>query len=118
MMIKKQIILVICASCGQDSVAHALLTQTNFIVRVFTTDAKSENAIELQRAGAEIVQGDLNDIDSLVKAMKECYAVFSNTYSWQYFNNKQQLLATNDIPAVRDIDLKYSSEMHYLTIQN
>lgn len=116
-MIKKQIILVVGTSGGQHNVAHVLLAQTNFAVRVLAANAKSEEAIELQQAGAEILQEDLNNVESLVKVMKECYAVFSNTNSLQYFNS-QEPGARNEIHGVNNTSMKYLPEAHYLSIQD
>jgi uncharacterized protein YbjT (DUF2867 family) len=87
----KNIILVIGATGSQGgSVAKMLLKQKKFSVRILTRNPASQMARILQRAGAEVVQGDLDDPESLVKAMEGCYGVFGMTNFWEHFAKEYQ----------------------------
>jgi uncharacterized protein YbjT (DUF2867 family) len=88
-MNNKQLVLVTGATGAQGgSVARALLEDGKFAVRVLTRNAKSEKALALQRAGAEVVEGNMEDIESLLQAMKDCYAVFGVTSFWEHFEKE------------------------------
>lgn len=70
---QKPIILVTGATGAQGgSVALALLEAGTYAVRCLTRDARSQKALQLQSIGAEITEGDLDDIESLKVAMKNC----------------------------------------------
>lgn len=90
-MISRKIILVTGATGAQGgSVAKALLNENKFAVRILTRNAKSPKAIALQEAGAEIAEGDLDDIQSLLAAMKDVYGVFGVTSFWEHFEKEYQ----------------------------
>ena len=85
----KKIILVTGATGAQGgSVAKALLKENKFAVRVLTRNPDSTNAKFLQASGVELVQGDMQDIDSLHKALKGVYAVFGVTSFWEHFEKR------------------------------
>lgn len=79
-MEQKKIILI----TGTDnahctSVAYWFLGQLKYRVRCLTEDPYSAQAATLQKAGAEIVTGSLDDIASLSRAMTGVYGVFGAT---------------------------------------
>ncbi len=77
-MKQKPIILVTGATGAQGgSVANALLHNKQFAIRILTRNPRSAKAKAFQYAGAEVVQGDFNDLKSLQQAMSGCYGVFS-----------------------------------------
>lgn len=77
-MNQKQIILVTGATGAQGgSVVDALLHNNQFDVRILTRNPRSAKSTALRNAGAEVVQGDLNDLKSLQEALAGCYGVFS-----------------------------------------
>lgn len=79
-MEQQKTILVIGATGAQGgSVAKSLLEEGIFKVRCLTRNPGSEKAIALQKAGAELVTGDLNNITSLSIAMRGVYGVFGVT---------------------------------------
>lgn len=87
----KQTILVTGATGAQGgSVAKALLAQDQFNVRMLTRNASSAKAKQLQQMGAEVVEGDLDNKQSLLDAMKDCYGVFGVTNFWEHFQNEYQ----------------------------
>ena len=88
----KQLILVTGGTGAQGgSVAKALLAGNAFSVRILTRNVNSEKAKEWKAAGAEIVQGDLFDTESLKAAMKGCYGVYGVTNFWEHFEKEYQL---------------------------
>jgi len=91
-MNQKKIILVIGATGAQGgSVAKALLAENNFAVRILTRNKQSQKAIALQQAGAELMIGDLDNVESIMQAMKGCYGVFGVTNFWEHFDDEYQL---------------------------
>lgn len=73
-----QIILVTGATGHQGgAVARYLLQHGNFKVRAFVRNPNKPAAQALKQAGAELVQGDLNDRASIARALQGVYGVFS-----------------------------------------
>jgi uncharacterized protein YbjT (DUF2867 family) len=87
----RPVILVTGATGAQgNSVAKALLEDDRWTVRCLTRNAGTEKAQELQQAGAILVEGDLDDMDSLLTAMEGCYGVFGLTNFWEHFEKEYQ----------------------------
>jgi len=106
-MEQKPIILVTGATGAQGgSVAYALLKEKKFAVRALTRDRNSPAAKELAKAGAEIVMGTLDDIESLKRAMKGCYGVFGVTNFWEHYE-KEYHHGKNLISAVYHAKIKH-----------
>lgn len=90
-MNEKKTILVTGATGAQGgSVANALLNNKEFNVRILTRNAQSAKAIAIGKAGAEIFEGDLADVNSIRRAMKDVYAVFGVTNFWEHFGDEYQ----------------------------
>ena len=88
-MNQKKRILVIGATGAQGgSVARALLADDRYIVRILTRNPTSDKVIDLLVEGAEIATGDLEDLQSLKRAMKDCYGVFGVTNYWEHFHRE------------------------------
>lgn len=103
----KQIILVTGATGAQGgSVAKALLADNKFAVRIFTRTAASAKPKELKQLGAEIAEGDFNDMQSLLEAMKDCYAVYGVTNYWEHFDEEYQQ-GKNLIDAVKQSGIQH-----------
>ncbi|HEV8579035.1 MAG TPA: NmrA/HSCARG family protein [Thermoanaerobaculia bacterium] len=87
----RKLILVTGATGAQGGgVTRHLLSRDRFAVRALTRDPESERARELERAGAEVVQGDLADRASLRSALKDCYGVFGVTNYWEHFAGERR----------------------------
>lgn len=118
-MNQRPIILVTGATGAQGgSVAHALLSDNKFAVRALTRDQHSAKAKALALAGAEIVEGSLDDINSLREAMKDCYGVFGVTNFWEHFEKEYQQ-GKNLIDAVHTSGIQHfvlSSLPNYLQL--
>jgi uncharacterized protein YbjT (DUF2867 family) len=63
----------------------------DFIVRAITRDVESPKAQDLARSGAEVVQADLDDFDSVRKAFDGAYAVFCVTFFWAHYSPAKEL---------------------------
>lgn len=106
-MNNRQTILVTGATGAQGgSVARALLRQNKFAVRILTRNAASAKALELKYEGAEIVEGDFENIDSLLLAMKGVYGVFGVTNYWEHFEKEYQQ-GKNLVDAVKQTGIKH-----------
>jgi len=104
---KKKLILVTGATGAQGgSVARALLADDHFSVRIMTRNTSSPKALELKAAGAEIVQGNLDDTASLLRAMRGCYGVFGITNYWEHFEKEYQQ-GKNLIDAVKLAEIEH-----------
>lgn len=106
-MNNKPIILVTGATGAQGgSVARSLLTAGTCRVRVLTRNASSARAVELRHAGAEVVEGDMDNIDSLKNAMKDCYGVFGVTNFWEHYEKEYQQ-GKNLVDAVKESNIEH-----------
>lgn len=104
---QQKIILVTGATGAQGgSVTKALLAENKFAVRILTRNANTEKVKAIKELGAEVVTGDMNDIESLRLAMKDCYGVFGVTNFWEHFD-KEYALGKNLIDAVQQSSIKH-----------
>ena len=79
----KRIVTVFGATGDQGgSVAATLLRDGVFAVRAVTRNAGSSAARDLAAAGAEVVEADQTDVQSVSAALKSAYAVFAVTSFW------------------------------------
>lgn len=84
-----RIILVVGATGQQGgSVARHLLARGQATVRCLTRDGRSMRAGELRQAGAEVVEGDLDDPASLQRALRGCSGLFGVTDYWEHFDRE------------------------------
>jgi len=106
-MKQKQIILVTGATGAQGgSVARALLDDGTFAVRALTRNPESEKALALRQAGVEVVRGDMDDPESLNRAMQGAYGVFGVTSYWEHFDREYRH-GKNLIDAVQRSDVRH-----------
>ncbi len=76
---KDKTILVIGATGNQGAAVISALEKTNFIIRALVrkNDPSSIKIQTLQQKRVEIIEGNLDDFNSLVRAMEGAYGVFS-----------------------------------------
>lgn len=89
-----QTIAVIGATGAQGgSLARAALTDTSgeWTVRAITRNPDGVAARELAAAGAEVVQADLDDVDSLTAAFDGAYGAFCVTNFWEHFSGAKEI---------------------------
>ena len=90
-MSRKKILVFGATGAQGGSVARALLSRNQFDVRAFTRKSDSPAAQELRALGAEIAQGDLDDVASIRAALEGCYGVFGVTNFWEHFQKEGEL---------------------------
>src|SRR5579863_815010 len=93
-MADKKIIAVLGATGAQGGgLVRAILADKNggFAVRAITRDVNSDKARELAKAGAEVVAGDVDDLESLRKAFAGAHGVFGVTFFWAHFSPAKEI---------------------------
>lgn len=88
---QKTITIVGATGTQGASVARTFLQLPKWHVRCLTRHPTSEKAVELEKLGAELVQGDLEDEASLKKAFDNVHAIFLNTDFWIPFRKAMGL---------------------------
>lgn len=81
------------------SVARHLLQDSSYSVRALTRRASSDAAQSLRDAGAEVVEGDLEDAGTLQELIQGCDAVFGVTNYWEHFD-REKIHGKNLVDAV------------------
>jgi uncharacterized protein YbjT (DUF2867 family) len=104
-MADKKIIAVVGATGTQGGgLARAILDDPNsgFALRAVTRDPNKPAAQALKSKGGEVVQADLDDVESLKKAFAGAYGVYAVTNFWEHFNaEKEKTQAKNIADAAR-----------------
>jgi len=88
-MAEKKIIAVVGATGAQGSgLVRAILEDSDgrFAARAITRDASSDKAKALAALGAEVVEADVNDKKSLVRAFTGAHGAFCVTFFWEHFS--------------------------------
>ena len=86
-MPEKKIIAVVGATGAQGGgLARAILGDTSgeFAVRAITRDVNSDKAKALAAVGAEVVAGDVDDLESLTKAFHGAHGAYCATFFWNH----------------------------------
>ncbi|MDR6844571.1 NmrA/HSCARG family protein [Flavobacterium granuli] len=107
-MENKKIITVFGATGG---LARAILADatSEFAVRVVSRDANSEKSKALSKLGAEVVEADIDNIQSIKKAIAGAYGVYFVTFFWDHFSvEKEQQEVKNFIEAARESHLQHT----------
>ncbi|KAF4959767.1 hypothetical protein FSARC_10644 [Fusarium sarcochroum] len=100
----KTIVVVGATGAQGGSVVRTFLQIPGWNVRGITRNLEGEAAKRLESEGVEMVQGDLDDKESLVQAFEGAHVIFSNT---DFFTHLQQAMAKPDITKDRTA-LEYS----------
>lgn len=107
----KKIIVVFGATGAQGGgVAYAILNDPNseFAVRAVTRDPDSEKAKALAQLGAEIVTADIDDPQSMKRALEGAYGAFFVTFYWAHFSpEKEYEEARSMAEAAREAGLQH-----------
>jgi uncharacterized protein YbjT (DUF2867 family) len=94
MAAKKKTIVVVGATGAQGGgLARAILDDKDgpFSVRAITRNSRSEKAAELSRRGAEVVEANLDDVESLKRAFQGAYGGYCVTNYWEYFSPEREI---------------------------
>lgn len=110
-MSDKKIIAVVGATGAQGgSLADAILSDPDggFAVRALTRKPDSDAARALAERGAEVVQADLDDVDTIVRAFEGAWGAFCVTNYWESMSpEKEQQQARNMADAAKKAGLKH-----------
>ena len=93
-MSEKKVIAVFGATGAQGGgLAHAILNDPSgeFAVRAVTRNAGSDKAKALAAMGAEVVEADVDDAESLRKAFDGAYGAYCVTFFWEHFSPEKEL---------------------------
>jgi uncharacterized protein YbjT (DUF2867 family) len=110
-MSQKKVFVVFGATGAQGGgLAHAILNDSNseFTVRAVTRDIHSDKAKALAALGAEVVSGDIDDLDSMKRVLAGAYGAFFVTFFWSHFSaEKETAEAKHMAAAAKEAGLKY-----------
>jgi uncharacterized protein YbjT (DUF2867 family) len=110
-MADKKIIAVIGSTGTQGgSLCRAILADPSggFACRAVTRDPNKDKAKALAAAGAEVVAGNLDDVESLKKAFAGAHGVFVVTNFWEHFSaDKEKAQAKNAAEAAKAAGVKH-----------
>lgn len=94
MTMDKKIIAIAGATGAQGGgLARAILNDSNseFAVRALTRNASSDKAKALAEMGAEVVEADVANSDSINNAFKGAYGAFCVTFFWEHFSPEMEV---------------------------
>lgn len=107
----KKIIAVLGATGAQGGgFTRAILNDKNseFSVRALTRNSNSEKAKSLANLGAEVIQADIDDTESLKNAFKDAYGVYAVTFYWEHFSPEKEISEVAKIAeAAKDAKVKH-----------
>jgi uncharacterized protein YbjT (DUF2867 family) len=110
-MADRKIIAVVGATGAQGGgLARAILQDPagGFAARAITRHASSDKAKALAKLGAEVVQADLDDVESVKRAFDGAYGAYCVTNFWEHFSaEKEQAQARNMAEGARATGLKH-----------
>lgn len=110
-MTEKKIIAIVGATGAQGGgLVRAILNDQSsaFAARAITRDANSDKAKELATLGAEVVEADVNDLESLKKAFHGAYGAYCVTFFWEHFSPEKEVAqAKNMAEAAKHVDLEH-----------
>ena len=90
---KKTIAVMGATGAQGGGLARAILNDKNseFAVRAVTRKASSDKAKELVKLGADVVEADIDDIQSLKKVFAGCYGAYCVTFYWSHLSPEKEL---------------------------
>lgn len=107
----KKIIVVFGATGAQGGgLVRAILNDPNseFAVRAVTRNADSDKAKQLVKMGAEVVTGNIDDVESIRRALNGAYGAFFVTFFWDHFSAEKEIAEVkNFTTAAKDAGLKH-----------
>jgi uncharacterized protein YbjT (DUF2867 family) len=110
-MSEKKIIAVFGATGAQGGgLARAILSDPNseFAVRAITRDANSDKAKELAKLGADVVAANIDDPESLKRALEGAYGAYFVTFFWDHFSPEKEMEeAQNMAAAAKEAGLQH-----------
>ena len=93
-MAERKVIAIAGATGSQGSgLVRAILNDPDggFSARAITRDVNSPKAKELARLGADVVAGDVDDLESLKRAFTGAYGAFCVTFYWAHMSPDREI---------------------------
>jgi uncharacterized protein YbjT (DUF2867 family) len=93
-MTQRKIIVVFGATGAQGGgLVRSILSDSNsgFSVRAVTRNPNSNQARELEKMGAEVVQGDIDDPQSMKRVLNGAYGAYFVTFFWSHFSPEKEI---------------------------
>jgi uncharacterized protein YbjT (DUF2867 family) len=89
---KKTIAVAGATGAQGGGLVRAILSDASggFAARALTRNVNSEKARELARLGAEVVEANVEDLESLKKAFKGAYGAYCVTFFWEHFSPEKE----------------------------
>lgn len=91
---EKKVVAILGATGAQGGgLLRAILgdPEARFVPRAITRDANSPAAKEMARGGAEVVEADVDDAESLERAFAGAHAAFCVTFFWAHMSPEKEL---------------------------
>ena len=111
-MADKKIIAVVGATGAQGGgVVRAILndTQGGYAARAITRNVNSEKAKALSALGAEVVEANVDDVESLKRAFAGAYGAFCVTFFWDHLKPEKEIAeASNMARAAKETGIKHA----------
>jgi uncharacterized protein YbjT (DUF2867 family) len=118
-MAEKKIIAVVGATGAQGGgLVRAIVSEqsSGFVARALTRKVSSDKAKELAKLGVEVVEADLDDVESLKRAFAGAYGAFCITNFWEHYSPEKELAqAKNMAQAAKHPTSNTSSGPHSRT---
>jgi uncharacterized protein YbjT (DUF2867 family) len=89
-MTEKNLILITGATGQQGGAVAKEVLSKGYNVRAMTRKPDSEKAKELAKLGAEVVYGDLDNSESIEKALEGCWGTFAIQNTWEAGVEKEE----------------------------
>ena len=110
-MSEKKVIAVVGATGAQGGgLVRAILADPNggFSARAITHNPDSDKAKALAAAGAEVVQADIEDTDSLRRAFDGAYGAYCVTFYWAHLSPEKELQHAHNLArAAHDAEVRH-----------
>lgn len=110
-MAEKKVIAVLGATGSQGGgLCNAILEDASggFACRAITRDPNKDQAKALADRGAEVVAADIDDVDSLTKALQGAYGLYAVTNFWEHFSgDKEKEQAKNIAEAAKAAGVRH-----------
>jgi uncharacterized protein YbjT (DUF2867 family) len=106
-------IIAVVGATGQQGggLARAILNDphSEFVVRAITRNPESDNARALAAQGAEVVQADLDDAASVVRAFDGAYGAYCVTNYWEHFSpDREKAQAKAMADAAKEVGIEHA----------
>ena len=107
---KKKIAVIGATGSQGGGLVRAILNDVDsgFSVRAITRDANSEKARELTAMGAEVMEGNIDDPESMRKAFEGTYGAYLVTFYWEHFSPEKEIAEVKIMAqAVKDAGVQH-----------